>query len=183
MKNFIVIFLITAVLVGCSSVKESTVTTVTSRDTTIAPRTIVDSIYVQDEDNAFKDWAQQTIGILQAENDSLRVHGSDTTKHVYNLSTIKPFEHEWSACKVTLSGDSVYVTFKYQKANGEFIFRVVPAKIKVQVTDTETTKVTEHQDPWYVKLWNDFKDFILVGLIIIFFFAFLMTRLKLLRLQ
>lgn len=157
---------------GCCSTKDTLSSTTTTRDTTITPPAVHDSVNT-DYDRAIERWLMDQIKRLATENDSLRGVKPDTIKTKEYLPT-KPFKHEWKAFKVTIKGDSIWVTFRYDNGSGTFVFKEVSGKITVPITSTNTASTSERQDPWYLRLWYSIKDgFLVLSLIanIIFIFV------------
>ena len=179
MKTLIAILLTASFFFGCSSIKESISTVTIHRDTVIVPQGINSIAYSDSADVEFQNWAYETIQRQGNLIDSLaRVKGD--TAILFVPVPLKPFTYSQSSpWTVTPNGDSVKVSFK-KEANkkGEFTFNVKPAAIKVSINDTKTTEVKEYQMPWYQKLWNDFKDFILFGLIFILGIGLLIQKFK-----
>jgi len=167
-------------LIGCCSVKETTTSNTTFKDSTLTQEPKVETIYVQDEDNAFKNWAYESIEVYQRIIDSLNAKLADSLK-IHSPGKPKPFRGEWKISKVTLRGDSIWIEFKYDNGKGTFFFKEIPAPINIQIPHTETTTTIEKEKSWIETAWTDFKDYILVLLLILVAGYAIFQRVKLNR--
>lgn len=158
----IIIFLSALIFIGCCpQIKDTITTTTTQRDTLIEPPLIIDSIYVQEEDNAFKNWAYESLDLLTREIDSLRTLLNDTTKRV--IIQKQPFTYEQSGTIVTEKGDTVFAKFKKEAGKKGVISAIVKyAPIKAKLTDTRTDTAKEKELSLPEKIWGTIKDFIYV---------------------
>lgn len=148
----------------CPEIQEVEKTKIVYRDTLLTGPPIEGSGVSVDPE--YWDLINAELFRLYSENDSLKGLPPDTVKIKEAISG-KTFKGKWEIFKVTPSGDSVWVTFRLKNAEGKFDYRVVAAPIKAKLTDTETTKIQEKQPAWYEKIWSDFKDVILVGLLVL----------------
>lgn len=178
-KVFFIVVLGAIILSSCCSVKETISSRITSRDTTFYLPAIAETLTVADAE--FNIWADNTINALWTEIDSLQ-------NVIYNLSGVdvpankrtKPRlpRGEWKVDFITKRGDSIWVTFVLKNGDGTFTYREVPGVVKVRVNDTQTDTTKEKELAWYEKIWRDFKDFILVGLIFVMGIGLLWQRFK-----
>ena len=164
---------------GCCHSKDILTSFTTERDTSIQPSVVHDSILVFNED--YGQELNDQINQLYQEIERLQGRKPDTvliTKFLNGQS----FKHQWSGFKVTQRGDSIWVTFKYDNGNGTFTFKEIPVKINVTITDTHTTAIKQYDPTWYEKLWNDFKDVILIAFTLIIgagaLYAFVIKKFK-----
>lgn len=160
---------------GCFCSKETTTTTVTTKDSLLQRPPVEDSIFVTD--NALLEYLYEQISILTSSNDSLLKTPKDTVKIKEQLKA-NPFKHDYKAEKVTVNGDSIFITFKYDNGNGKFVFKEVSAKFPIKTTETKTVAIVKEKEAWYLSLWRDFKDYVLVSVIIVLFFFIVLLKFK-----
>lgn len=163
--GWFIIALAIALLAGCCpTVTESITSNTTYRDTVFIPQPVDGSGISVDPE--YWEAVNAELIRLYSENDSLRGRVPDTAK-IKEYIKAKPFSGKWDLVKVTPSGDSVYIVFKLKNADGTFEYRFVAAPIKAKLADTNTLKVQEKKPEWYETLWADFKDVILVILLVL----------------
>lgn len=159
-------FLIVLLIAGCCPTKEIERTTTTYKDTTIIVPPIEGTAYIQD--SSYVEYLHGLIADLQIENDSLLSLPPDTVSRIVDhYIQSKPFEREYESFTVTKKGDSVFVKFRIKNTNGSFSWRVIAAPVTALIPETTHETKTEYQKTWYEKLWDDFRNTILIAVILI----------------
>jgi hypothetical protein len=179
MKNIITITIL-LFFIGCCPSKETSYSNTTYTDSTLSPNTINDTLNTFDDELNFQ--FQQLYNIISLQQymiDSLQSLSPEIiTIKSETILPSKPLRFKWHATKITQRGDSIWVEFRYDKGNGKFDIKIVPAKLNILVPHTETTNTVQYEEPWYSSIWNGFKDFILGGIIFILIIFLTIQKIK-----
>ena len=170
------IFLV--LLIGCSSVKETT--TIIPRDTLITPRPVAATLHTQDSSlinylyglvDTFRDGLNLIDGVndsLSNENETLAQKNerikSELTKALKKEIVDKPFYHVYKADTVTIHNDSVFVLALITNTGGTIKMRIVSPPFPVTILD-KVSHIIETPS-FFEKAWTTIKKFF--GLIIAF---------------
>lgn len=177
MKNIFFLLACSAIVSGCCSTRETvetnsqhtiqTTTTITQRDTLAHLPRVSDSIFVQDP--YLIQYYENEIVSLRTENDTLRLRLTSKEEQP------RPGRRVWKASKVTDRGDTIRVSFTLDSSKAFFLFDYSPAPVKFSLHDTNTStleriteeknKTTSSSDPWYVRLWVQFRAGIVGGIL------------------
>jgi len=164
---------------GCCSIKEITDTTYS--DSTLTPGSINAGIILSDEEQINQRFQElyDIISMQRDELDSLRgLQYYNDTVFVPKYLPSKPrsSDFRWTASKITEQGDSVWVEHLIKGIKSIFNIEAYPKKIDIKVPHTTITQ--EYQEPWYSKLWSDFKDFILGGIIFLLLIILVVNKVR-----
>ena len=183
MKTFIalaiVIILITLLNDGCCSVKESMAIDYT--DSLVVPGVINASTTTSDEEQINQKF-QELYDIISMQRDELdtlrgKQYYNDTVFTTKYVNTkLKSSNFRWTALLKSNEGDSLWLEHLIIGSKSIFNGKVIARKIPIQIPHTTIT--IEYQEPWYEKIWNDFKDFILGGIIFLLLIILVVNKVR-----